>query len=50
MHAIALPIFAGVAPARLQTGMAMPYALAIFAGACLTAIVRGFPPHLRLSW
>jgi prepilin peptidase CpaA len=50
VRAIALPIFAGVAPARLQNGMAMPYALAIFAGACLTAIVRGFPPHLRLSW
>jgi prepilin peptidase CpaA len=50
LRAIALPIFAGAAPARLQTGMAMPYALAIFAGACLTAIARGFPPHLRLSW
>ncbi len=50
VRAIALPMFAGVRPARLQTGMAMPYALAIFAGACFTAIASGFAPHLRLTW
>ena len=47
---IALPIFAGVRPARLENGTAMPYALAIFAGACLTAIARGLAPHQRLPW
>lgn len=50
VRTIALPMFAGVAPARLQTGTAMPYALAIFAGACFTAIASGFSPHLRLLW
>lgn len=38
VYAMALPMFAGVRPAKLQTGTAMPYALAIFAGACFTAI------------
>jgi prepilin peptidase CpaA len=47
---IALPVFAGVAPARLQTGTPMPYALAIFAGASFTAIESGLGPHLRLLW
>ena len=50
LKTIALPIFAGVRPARLETGTAMPYALAIFAGACLTAIVSGLAPHQRLPW
>lgn len=48
--AIALPMFAGVRPAKLQTGTAMPYALAIFAGACFTAIASAFAPHPRLIW
>lgn len=48
MQSIALPVFAGVRPARLENGTAMPYALAIFAGAVCTAIVNGFAPHLRL--
>lgn len=47
---LALPIFAGAAPARLQTGTPMPYALAIFAGASFTAIASGVGPHLRLLW
>lgn len=39
VRAAALPIFAGARPARPQTGLAMPYALAIFAGAlCATAV------------
>jgi prepilin peptidase CpaA len=38
VYAMTLPMFAGVRPAKLQTGTAMPYALAIFAGACFTAI------------
>ena len=47
---LALPIFAGAAPARLQTGTQMPYALAIFAGASFTAITGGIAPHLRFLW
>jgi len=50
VQAIALPIFAGAQPARVENGLAMPYALAIFAGACFTAIASGLAPHLRLSW
>jgi prepilin peptidase CpaA len=50
VRAIALPMVAGMRPARLQSGIAMPYALAIFAGACLTAVASGFAPHLRLTW
>ncbi|HEY9180222.1 MAG TPA: prepilin peptidase [Candidatus Baltobacteraceae bacterium] len=48
VRAMALPVFAGVAPARPQTGLAMPYAIAIFAGALCTALVNGFLPHLRI--
>jgi prepilin peptidase CpaA len=47
VRAMALPVFAGVAPARPQAGLAMPYAVAIFAGALCTALVNGFLPHLR---
>jgi hypothetical protein len=47
---IAFPIFTGIAPARLENGTAMPYALAIFAGACFTAIASGLAPHQRLPW
>jgi prepilin peptidase CpaA len=50
VYAIALPMFAGARPARLQTGTTMPYALAIFAGACFTAIASAFAPHPRLIW
>ena len=49
VHAIALPMFAGASPVRPQSGTAMPYALAIFAGACFTAL-SGAAPHLRLTW
>lgn len=47
VRAMALPVFAGAPPARPQTGLAMPYAVAIFAGALCTALVNGFAPHLR---
>ncbi len=46
VHAMALPVFAGVRPAR-PDGTPMPYALAIFAGALCTAFANGFAPHLR---
>jgi hypothetical protein len=45
---MALPLFSGVRPVRPQDSIAMPYALAIFAGAACTAIINGFVPHLRL--
>lgn len=48
--AMALPLFAGVRPVKLQSGMPMPYALAIFAGACFTAIPSALAPHPRLIW
>lgn len=48
VRAMALPVFAGVAPARPQTGLAMPYAVAIFAGALCTALVSGLLPQLRI--
>lgn len=48
VRAMALPVFAGAAPARPQAGLAMPYAVAIFAGALCTALVNGFLPHLRI--
>jgi prepilin peptidase CpaA len=47
VRAMALPVFAGVAPVRPQAGLAMPYAVAIFCGALCTALVNGFLPHLR---
>lgn len=50
VYAIAFPMFAGVRPARLQSGTTMPYALAIFAGACFTAFASAFAPHPRLIW
>jgi len=45
IRGIALPMFAGAAPARPQTGIAMPYAVAIFAGAALTALLHTLAPH-----
>lgn len=48
VRAMALPVFAGAAPARPQAGLAMPYAVAIFAGALCTALVSGLLPHLRI--
>jgi len=45
---MALPVFAGAAPARPAAGLAMPYAVAIFTGALCTALVNGFLPHLRI--
>ena len=48
VRAMALPVFAGAAPARPQAGIAMPYAVAIFAGALCTALVNGLLPHLRI--
>lgn len=48
VRAMALPVFAGAAPARPQAGLAMPYAVAIFAGALCTALVNGLLPHLRI--
>jgi prepilin peptidase CpaA len=46
--AMALPVFAGAAPARPPAGVAMPYAVAIFTGALCTALVNGLLPHLRI--
>ena len=48
VQALTLPLLAGVRPARIERGIAMPYALAIFAGAACTASVNAFAPHLRL--
>jgi prepilin peptidase CpaA len=48
VRAMALPVFAGVAPVRPQAGLAMPYAVAIFTGAICTALVNGLLPHLRI--
>lgn len=48
VRAMAMPVFAGVAPARPQAGLAMPYAVAIFTGALCTALVNGLLPHLRI--
>lgn len=44
VQSMTMPVFAGVRPVRPQNSIAMPYALAIFAGAAITA----FLPHLRL--
>lgn len=50
VRTIALPVFAGVAPVRLQNGTQMPYALAIFAGALLTVLASALAPHVRFPW
>ncbi len=50
VQSIALPIFAGAAPARIQSGTAMPYAVAIFAGACVSILASGPASYLRLLW
>ena len=49
VHAAALPVFAGARPSRPQGSLAMPYALAILAGALCTALAaaNNFVPHLR---
>ena len=49
LRGIAIPLFAGIAPARTGSGIAMPYALAIFGGAICTAIFSGMLPHLRFQ-
>lgn len=46
MQAVTLPLLAGVAPARPSNGLAMPYAVSIFAGALCTAALGA--AHLRL--
>jgi len=46
VQAATLPLFAGVRPVRPDNGLAMPYALAIFAGALATAAFGA--AHLRL--
>lgn len=46
--AIAAPLAAGVRPPRPHDGIAMPYAVAIFAGALCLALVNAFAPQLRL--
>jgi prepilin peptidase CpaA len=46
MQAVTLPLLAGVAPARPPNGLAMPYAVSIFAGALCTAALGA--SHLRL--
>lgn len=46
VQSIALPVFAGIRPAR-PDGTPMPYALAIFAGALCTLLLNTYAPHLR---
>lgn len=48
VQSMALPVFAGARPVRPQDSLAMPYALAIFAGATCAALANGFIPTLRL--
>lgn len=50
VRGLAMPVFAGVAPAGLESGTPMPYALAICAGAIVTLVTSGLVPHLRFSW
>ncbi len=47
VQSMALPVFAGARPVRPQDSLAMPYALAIFAGAACAALANGFIPSLR---
>jgi prepilin peptidase CpaA len=46
MQAVTLPLMAGVAPVRPVNGLAMPYAVSIFAGALCTAALSA--AHVRL--
>ncbi len=46
VQAATLPLLAGVRPVRPENGLAMPYAIAIFAGALSTAALSA--AHLRL--
>lgn len=48
VQALAIPLLAGVRPARPQGSGEMPYALAIFSGAALLALTAAFAPHLRI--
>ncbi len=50
VQTIALPMFAGIKPERLSGGTPMPYALAIFAGALVSALANGLPGHFRSPW
>lgn len=47
VRGLAMPLAAGVRPARLAQGTPMPYALAICAGALLTLVTNGSLPHVR---
>jgi len=47
VRGLALPMAAGVRPARLTNGTSMPYALAICAGALVALVTSGSVPHLR---
>lgn len=46
VQSVAFPLLVGVRPVRPENGLAMPYALAIFAGAICTAALSA--AHLRL--
>jgi len=46
MQAVTLPLLSGVAPVRPANGLAMPYAVSIFAGALCTAALSA--AHVRL--
>jgi prepilin peptidase CpaA len=48
VKSMAMPVMAGLAPAHPQSGLSMPYAVAIFTGALCTALVSGLLPHLRI--
>jgi prepilin peptidase CpaA len=47
VQTMALPLFAGARPVRPQDSLAMPYAIAILAGAACAALINGFIPMLR---
>jgi prepilin peptidase CpaA len=48
VQGMAMPMLAGAAPARPVDATPMPYALAIFGGAVLLAIVQTVAPHARI--
>lgn len=48
VQGMAMPMLAGAAPARPVDATPMPYALAIFGGAALLAIVETVAPHARI--
>jgi prepilin peptidase CpaA len=49
VRTMALPMFYGASPVRIEAGTSMPYALAICAGAVLTYFAHG-TALLRLPW